>query len=27
LWASLLFFMITRSITLNYYFNRILKKF
>ena len=27
LWLSLLFFMITRSITLNYYFNRILKKF
>ena len=27
LWASLLFFMITRSITLNYYFNRILKNF
>ena len=27
LWLSLLFFMIVRSITLNYYFNRILKKF
>ena len=27
LWLSLLFFMIMRSITLNYYFNRILKKF
>ena len=27
LWMSLLFFMIMRSITLNYYFNRILKKF
>jgi MATE family multidrug resistance protein len=27
LWAALLFFMIIRSITLNYYFNRILKKF
>jgi len=27
LWLSLLFFMILRSITLNYYFNRILKKF
>ena len=27
LWLSLLFFMIIRSITLNYYFNRILKKF
>ena len=27
LWASLLFFMITRSIALNYYFNRILKNF
>ena len=27
LWASLLFFMIMRSITLNYYFNRILKNF
>ena len=26
LWLSLLFFMILRSITLNYYFNRILKK-
>jgi len=26
LWLSLLFFMIMRSITLNYYFNRILKK-
>ena len=27
LWLSLLFFMIIRAITLNYYFNRILKKF
>ena len=27
LWLSLLFFMIIRSITLNYYFNKILKKF
>ena len=27
LWLSLLFFMIIRSITLNYYFNVILKKF
>ena len=27
LWLSLLFFMVMRSITLNYYFNRILKKF
>ena len=27
LWLSLVFFMILRSITLNYYFNRILKKF
>jgi MATE family multidrug resistance protein len=27
LWLSLLFFMIIRSITLNYYFNRILSKF
>jgi MATE family multidrug resistance protein len=27
LWLSLVFFMIIRSITLNYYFNRILKKF
>jgi MATE family multidrug resistance protein len=27
LWLSLLFFMIIRSISLNYYFNRILKKF
>jgi len=27
LWLSLLFFMIMRSITLNYYFNTILKKF
>ena len=27
LWLSLFFFMIMRSITLNYYFNRILKKF
>jgi MATE family multidrug resistance protein len=27
LWLSLLFFMVLRSITLNYYFNRILKKF
>ena len=27
LWLALLFFMITRSITLNYYFNRILEKF
>ena len=27
LWLSLLFFMSIRSITLNYYFNRILKKF
>jgi MATE family multidrug resistance protein len=27
LWLSLLFFMIMRSITLNYYFNRILKNF
>ena len=27
LWLSLLFFMIIRSIALNYYFNRILKKF
>jgi|TARA_B110000881_G_C18576793_1_gene519087 MATE family multidrug resistance protein len=27
LWLSLLFFMIVRSITLNYYFNRILKNF
>ena len=27
LWAALLFFMIMRSITLNYYFNRILKNF
>jgi multidrug resistance protein, MATE family len=27
LWLSLLFFMILRSITLNYYFNNILKKF
>jgi len=27
LWLALLFFMIIRSITLNYYFNRILKKF
>ena len=27
LWMSLLFFMVIRSITLNYYFHRILKKF
>ena len=27
LWMALLLFMIMRSITLNYYFNRILKKF
>jgi multidrug resistance protein, MATE family len=27
LWLSLLFFMILRSVTLNYYFNRILNKF
>ena len=27
LWLSLLFFMIIRSVTLNYYFNRILTKF
>jgi MATE family multidrug resistance protein len=27
LWLSLLFFMVMRSVTLNYYFNRILKKF
>jgi multidrug resistance protein, MATE family len=27
LWLSLLFFMVLRSITLNYYFNRILNKF
>ena len=27
LWLALLFFMIIRSLTLNYYFNRILKKF
>jgi MATE family multidrug resistance protein len=27
LWLSLLFFMIIRSISLNYYFNRILEKF
>ena len=27
IWISLLLFMIMRSITLNYYFNRILKKF
>ena len=27
LWMSLLFFMLIRSITLNYYFNRILKNF
>jgi len=27
LWLSLIFFMIMRSITLNYYFNKILKKF
>ena len=27
LWLSLLFFMIIRSLTLNYYFNRILKFF
>ena len=27
LWLSLLFFIIMRSITLNFYFNRILKKF
>ena len=27
LWLSLLFFMIIRSITLNYYFDRILKRF
>ena len=27
LWLSLLFFMIIRSLTLNYYFNRILKNF
>jgi MATE family multidrug resistance protein len=27
LWLSLVFFMILRSITLNYYFNRILKNF
>ena len=27
LWLALLFFMIVRSVTLNYYFNRILKKF
>ena len=27
LWIALLFFMVLRSITLNYYFNRILKKF
>ena len=27
LWLSLLFFMVLRTITLNYYFNRILKKF
>ncbi len=27
LWLSLLFFMIIRSLTLNYFFNRILKKF
>ena len=27
LWMALLLFMVIRSITLNYYFNRILKKF
>ena len=27
LWLSLLFFMVIRSVTLNYYFNSILKKF
>ena len=27
LWAALLFFMIMRSLTLNFYFNKILKKF
>jgi MATE family multidrug resistance protein len=27
LWLSLLFFMIIRSVTLNFYFNRILKNF
>ena len=27
LWIALLLFMVMRSITLNYYFNRILKKF
>jgi MATE family multidrug resistance protein len=27
LWIGLLFFMLIRSITLNYYFNRILKNF
>ena len=27
LWLSLLLFMIIRSVTLNFYFNRILKKF
>ena len=27
LWLALFFFMIMRSITLNYYFNRILKRF
>jgi MATE family multidrug resistance protein len=27
LWLSLLFFMIIRSLTLNYYFNKILKNF
>ena len=27
LWLSLLFFMIIRSVTLNYFFERILKKF
>ena len=27
LWLALLFFMIIRSVTLNYYFNRILEKF
>ena len=27
LWLSLLFFMIFRSVSLNYYFNKILRKF
>ena len=27
LWLALLFFMIIRSVTLNYFFNRILKNF